>query len=418
MPRVSLTDRFVAGIKATRGTRPDYFDAVVTGLSVRVSDTGRKVWWFNFTSPAGIRARCPLGNYPAIPLATARTLALEARTQLDTGTDPRVAKARQGAGKITVAELVDLYLADPQKAALRSATHLRWRLHHNVVPVIGRVELASLAKRDIRNVTDRILRRGKPTTAGHVFADLRAMIRCAVRADYLERSPIDGMERPGSHTPGERVFDDGEIATVWNGLPISLAKSKACQRILKLILATGQRPGEVAGMRRSELDLAKRLWSLPGARTKNAHPHTVPLSTLAVSIIEEALADIADDAEYLFPAGKGPLSSAALARSVGRARETTKDRPLGRFGIAAWSAHDLRRTCLTNLARLGVSPHVIAHIANHRSVTKSGVTFAVYVMHSYEGEKRAALELWADRLAAIVGGTGADVAPLRRKAAR
>ena len=58
---------------------------------------------------------------------------------------------------------------------------------------------------------------------------------------------------------------------------------------------------------------------------------------------------------------------------------------------------------LTNLAKLGVTPHVIAHIANHRSLTKSGVTFAHYVQHSYEGEKRTALNLWADRLAAILG---------------
>ena len=283
MPRVSLTDRFVAGIKAARGTRPDYFDAVVTGLSIRVSDTGRKVWWFNFTSPAGTRARHPLGNYPAIPLATARTLALDARAQLDTGTDPRVAKAGRGASRITVAELVDLYLADPQKAALRSAAHLKHRLHHNVVPVIGRVELVSLTKRDIRNVTNRIMQRGKPTTAGHVFADLRAMIRWAVRADYLERSPIDGMEKPGSHTPGERTFDDRETAVLWNGLPTSLAKSKACQRIIKLVLTTGQRPGEVAGMRRSELDLDKGLWSLPGRTHEEctpAHCAAVPPSSV------------------------------------------------------------------------------------------------------------------------------------------
>jgi hypothetical protein len=98
-----------------------------------------------------------------------------------------------------------------------------------------------------------------------------------------------------------------------------------------------------------------------------------------------------------------------------RAHETSKERPQSRFGIAEWSAHDLRRTCLTNLAKLGVTPHVIAHVANHRSLTKSGVTFAHYVQHSYESEKRYALDLWADRLGAVIGKGAADVVPLRAR---
>jgi integrase len=169
-------------------------------------------------------------------------------------------------------------------------------------------------------------------------------------------------------------------------------------------------------MRRGELDLTRKLWSLPGARTKNAHAHTVPLSELAIGIVREALADIDDNEKFLFPGeidGQS-LTSQTLARSIGRAHETDDDRPHGRFGIAPWSAHDLRRTALTGLARLGVAPHVIAHVANHRSLTKSGVTFAHYVMHSFEGEKRTALDLWGARLEAIIGqGASADILPLR-----
>jgi hypothetical protein len=104
-----------------------------------------------------------------------------------------------------------------------------------------------------------------------------------------------------------------------------------------------------------------------------------------------------------------------VTRAVVRAHETSKERPLGRFGIAAWSPHDCRRTVLTNLAKLGVVPHVIAHIANHRSLTKSGVTFAHYVHHSYEPEKRRALELWADRLEAVIGKPGGAVLHMRSR---
>jgi len=104
-----------------------------------------------------------------------------------------------------------------------------------------------------------------------------------------------------------------------------------------------------------------------------------------------------------------------VTRAILRAHEVDTDRPHGRFGIAAWSAHDLRRTVLTNLAKLGVVPHVIGHIANHRSLTKAGVTFAHYVQHSFEGEKRHALDLWAERLSGIISGSGARVVSMRRR---
>ena len=167
-------------------------------------------------------------------------------------------------------------------------------------------------------------------------------------------------------------------------------------------------------MTRAEIDLQRKLWSLPGARVKNAHAHTVPLSDLALTLIGEALADAGKN-KNVFPAEDGnALTAPRVTRAISRAHEASEERPLGRFGIEAWSAHDLRRTVLTNLAKLGVVPHTIAHIANHRSITKSGVTFAHYVQHSYENEKRQALDLWADRLDAVINKRGAAVVPMRK----
>src|SRR5262249_28653028 len=154
-------------------------------------------------------------------------------------------------------------------------------------------------------------------------------------------------------------------------------RSLECQRIIKLCLITAQRVGEVAGMVPAELDLKAREWRLPGVRTKNGHPHVVPLSDLAIEIIKEAMADAGKGAP-LFPAGKGSLPPAAVARTIVRAHATSKERPHGRFGIAPWSAHDLRRTALTGMARLGVAPIVLGHVANHRTTTRAGVTLAVY----------------------------------------
>jgi integrase len=165
-------------------------------------------------------------------------------------------------------------------------------------------------------------------------------------------------------------------------------------------------------MTRSELDLENRLWSIPGTRTKNRQPHTVPLSDLALKIIEEAILAAGPKSKFAFPSDGGPSPPAAVAKTITRACRATSEQPLGRFGITPWTAHDLRRTALTGMAKLGIPPITLGHVANHLSTTKAGVTLAVYARHTYDREKRAALNLWADRLVGIVH-RGADIVPIR-----
>jgi len=407
MPTVALTDRFCASAKTLKSTpRTDYFDETVPGLALRVTEHGHRSWCFHFRAPGdGKRARATIGTYPATSLAAARGKAIEARQHVEAGQDPRRVLAGQGAAGMTLAGLVDAYLADPEKAALRSRDEIARRLRKNVVPIIGGVKATELRRRHARTVTDPILRRGSKVEATRVFEDLRAVVRWSVENEYLEANPLDGMSKPAESTSSNRVLTDDEIRTLWNGLPKAMARSVDCQRIIKLCLVTAQRVGEVAGMTRAELDLKAREWRLPGDRTKNAHAHVVPLSDLAIAIIKEAIADARESA-WIFPCGKDSLSPVAVARTILRAHETSEERPQGRFSIPAWSAHDLRRSALDGMAKLGVLPHVIAHVANHRTVTKAGVTFINYVQYAYENEKRKALDLWAGRLEAII--TNAD----------
>ena len=170
--------------------------------------------------------------------------------------------------------------------------------------------------------------------------------------------------------------------------------------IVRLCFATAQRRGEVAGMARAELDLTARTWTLPGERTKNGQRHVVPLSDLAIELIEEALAT-AGNSSLVFP---GVKNVEYLTNEIARRQ----------LGVADhWTLHDARRTALTGMQRLGVSPVVLGAVANHKG---SGVTMTHYAHHDYQGEKRQALDLWGDRLRAIItGATVAKVVPLRRQ---
>jgi integrase len=382
--RVALTDRFVAGAKA-KG-RAEFFDAKTKGLSLRVSPTA-KTWAYHFTTDDGRRARLTLGSFPSIGLAAARGLALEAQAIAQSGQDPRIKKS----GGMTVAMLSESYLAKHVQPNLRSARSVERRIRKNVIPIIGNVRLADLHRRDVNRVVDQVMGRGSPIEANRVFGDIHAMVRWAVGRGDLDYDPLQGMTTPNPPSSRDRVLSDDEIRHFWNVLPTAIHNISA-QRILRLSLITAQRVGEVAGMNSKEFDLKRATWNIPGSRTKNGHPHGVPLSPLALEIIQ------------------GPttaMSSTIIARLVGRAQV--------KFGMPHWTAHDLRRTALTKMAELGVAPIVLGHIANHRTTTKAGVTLGVYVHHAYEREKREALELWADRLQGIISG-GADVVAMRGKA--
>src|SRR6516165_10170261 len=321
--RVLLTDRFCDRAKSS-GPQCDYFDESVSGLSLRVSNQGVKAWTLHFTGPTGTRSRLTLGRYPSISLANARALALEAKAAVAEGRDPR-----RATNAMTVSDLAASYL-EMHASRLRTGNQFKRRFERDIIPVIGNVPLAQFHRRDATRMLDAIARRGAPVEAMRAFEDLRAMLRWGVSRGDLDHNPIEGMRTPQGSKPRERVLSDDEIRTLWNALPQALARNPEYQRIIKLCLVTGQRVGEVSGMTRGELDLKHKLWKLPGARTKNGHPHSVPLSPLAIELIGKA------DSDQVFPKGTGALPPIAVAQTIYGAQD--------RFGIAQWTAHDLRRT--------------------------------------------------------------------------
>jgi integrase len=391
MAKVRMTDRFVASAQAGEAGRSDYFDAVTKGLVLRVSAGGRKTWTFFFTSPRdGKRARVGLGSYPSMSLSDARGRALEAARHVGDGNDPR--RTMKASAAMTVADLAQAYLADPGKRKLRTADEIERRLRRDVLPVIGEIRISELGRRDVRNVFEAIERRGKGVAARRVFEDMRAMIRWAVEREYLPNNPLEGMKGPEINAPRERVLSEGEIKTLWTALPKVLPEQY--RRVIQLCLVTGQRLGEVSGLPRSDLHLERAEWHLPGSRTKNGHPHVVPLSDLAITIIDEAMA-AAGDSAFVFPHYGGALPSVMVSWMIAKTND--------QFGIPHWTCHDLRRSAITHMAGLGVPPITLAHVANHRTLTHGSVTMAVYARYDYGREKRETLQLWADRLAAIVG---------------
>jgi integrase len=187
---------------------------------------------------------------------------------------------------------------------------------------------------------------------------------------------LRGHGLPAKEVARDRALDDRELAQV------ILAARKIggpYGGIVEFLALTGQRREEVAGLPWEELDLAQRIWTIPKARTKNAKAHIVHLSRQALTVLKRA-------------GQRGPLVFSLLGTKRFQHFTHAKRRLDQLSGVTRWRLHDLRRTCVSGMARLGVAPHVADKILNHQSGTISGVA-AVYQRHEFLAERRTALDL-------------------------
>jgi integrase len=268
-------------------------------------------------------------------------------------------------------------------------------LEKDVLPTLGREPLETIKRGDVGEIIQRIVARGAPIQANRTFEVIRGLYNWALGAGLVETTPCLGLRAPSPEQARERALSAEEIYKFWHGL-LTAPMSWSTAQILRLCLVTGQRVGEVAGARRSELVLQEREWRLPGWRVKNACAHTVPLAPLPMALFKEALGRSKDD-ELVFPntVTKRPITGQAVAKAMSRSLEA--------LGLEDVTPHDLRRSCATRMAELGVTRLVVDKILNHVSADRSTIA-GVYDRHAYGPEKRAGLTLWAESLQALIEG--------------
>ena len=371
-----------------------------------------------------------LGSYPELPLEKARKSFEDARNKVKNGIDPiteREAEAELSQSAPTVRELCEEYVERHAKRFKKTWEEDLRILNLDVIPLLGTRKASSIAKRDIIHLLEGILDRGSPGMANNSFQVIRKMFNFAVERDILPFSPCNGLKLPAPKHSRDRVLSEQEIRDFWQNLE-RCAMTNAAKAALKLVLVTAQRPGEVVGLHTSEI--ADGWWNLPVARAKNAKAHRVPLTPLAMGLIEEAIAEarearqIPQDQTYngfIFPSPRqgnerpidGHALSIAISRSMAWPLTDSKGRPLydadgkpateNLIGTEKFTPHDLRRTAATRMAESGEMDEVIDAILNH---AKQGI-IKVYNQYRYDKEKQAALESWARKLQSIVSGKAA-----------
>lgn len=432
MPAVALTDTFIKGLRVEDG-RLEIADTKSPGLSLRVTKNGVKTFSFRYRDKiTGKIERLGLGRYPTISLVVARAMADEHRVSVTKGSSPRKevrrAKAREQAA-VTVDKLIDQYIeGHVEKETPRSAATVKSYLNA-VRTAWGSRKAKDIERPDVIAFLDKRAEK-YPVAANRTRTILGTMFGWAVDNEILDTSPMVRIPKPlKEERARDRVLNEAEIATLYPALG---KLDHAMCFAFRALLLTGQRPGEVVGMMRSELrDLdrdGEALWELPPERTKNKRHHVVPLSKPVVGIIKAALALQHEKAPspFVFASrqnGFEDFDRQSFARALKRLLAGLEPANGNDEAVASLKAnnptpHDFRRTAITGMMRLGIARDTVKFVVNHAF---GDVMEGHYDRYDRIPEKRAALDAWAAHVGNIVDPQPArapNVVPMARAGRR
>lgn len=374
------------------------------GFGLRIYASGRRQWVAQYRDGSGRTRRATFGDPRTVSLDEARDGARKLLSRVELGSDPQAEKqaARRA---VRLGALVEDYLVGAaQRLKPRSYAeikrHLREHakpLHHDPAGDVGRAAVVKLL--------DSIARDKGPVAANRVRSSLSGMWVWGLRTGAIEgENPIAIVPKPGSETPRERVLTDAELALVWK----CTGGDHDHDRIVRLLLLTGARREEVAGMEWDEIEGS--LWTLPRARSKNGLPHELPLSALALAQLPASR----EKRVGVFGKRGGGFSGWSrckerlnhrITRQLREIFETHHGRRpnLDEVPAMAWTLHDLRRTLSTWLNENGTEPHVVEAVLNHVSGTSRRGVAGVYNKAQYREPKRDALSRWEAHVCDLTG---------------
>jgi integrase len=404
--KTTTTRRRMVPTWVTKAPVGDHTDPAVSGLQLRVRVTREgfnRAWCFRYkwrSEPV----RIVIGHVPGMSLAGAREEAIKLRKALDDGIDPRRARPRRrptpaplpASASVSVSdkhsieylvsEFVERYLRPSRK---RPEYAIRI-LQKDILPEWKGRDARTVEPHEVIALLDKIVDRGSAIMANRVAAILTQLFKFGIHRRIVPASPVQLLYRPGGkEKPRERTLTDDELRAYLKN-PKAATRYQRLAHAITVLLLTGQRRGELALAKWTDVDLRAKTWTIPDENSKSGKGHIVPLSDWAAAEFQ-SLKKLAKGSAFVLPANGGstPSDPKLLTRGVARCQTRLKE-----LSVGAFTLHDLRRTCRTGLSRLKVQPHIAERVLNHAQERIAGT----YDLWEYMEEKRAALEKWAAHL--------------------
>jgi integrase len=421
-PHTFKTDLQVKALRGDPAGPYDVKDAHSRGVRVRVMPTGQRTFVLlaRFGGKTSNPTRRALGHYPVLSLEEAREKANQWRKLLKRNIDPKVEEERKRAAEALKQQtsflaVAEEFIAD-KLANQRKGREAARDLRKVFIQEAGWANrpITEITPLDVRNAIKPYKDAGKIHHAHNLLSYVRRVFNWAIDQQIyagLETSPCDRLKPSsiiGEKTQRSRVLNDAELQATWRATD---KLGYAYGPLFKMLMLTGQRKSEVAEARWREIDLAKKLWTIPAERMKADAAHIVPLSDDAIAVLKSL--PRFNGGDYLFSAHVGARPVAAFSAAKHRLDAAIADE-LGRE-IPPFVIHDLRRTVRTGLSAIpNISDLVRELVIGH---TKPGL-HKVYDQYAYLEEKRFALDAWAARLRGIVNPKADNVVELARAGAQ
>ncbi len=417
MPAISETSVKAHTARELDGKLGDAFlwDDKLKGFCCKATSAGKRAFFVQYRprgSGENIK-RVHIGYYGKLTVAQARATAKEVLGKANAGSDPRAeqiekkkrelaSRAEQAREKAagTLKEAIERFLSVHAKPT-RYWHEKRARLLGAGLETLLSKPIKKLTHAQLEEVLDTVKSRN---ASAHrlLFADLRPFFKWAKKRIPLEANPMADADAPKPAKSRERTLEDFEIKAFWQA---ASEASWPFASIYKLLLLTGARRVEVAGMKWSELDLDTSVWMLPGARTKNSRDHRIPLAPQATAILDRlGIAAIKtglgyQDGDLVFST-TGLRSPSGFSKAK-KALDARMQKILGPK-FKPWRVHDLRRTCATGMENLGTDTRVVETALNHVSGTKAGIV-GVYQRSEHREAVKAAFEAWGRYIGELTG---------------
>jgi integrase len=399
MPKQALNDKFIKSVVVEKDT--EYFDTTTSGLFLRVSPSGRKIFGVRYFSAEGKQRRYTLGDYKNIGLAQARSMLYTVRDELNKGIDPRAEIEKK---KVEAIEAVrnQYTFSDLSRdfihrhlPTLRPKTSTEYKriINNILIPEFGKLPVESIRRRDMFTLHEKIgVDQGKARLANLTKSVASRMFNYAIEREYIETNPVANIKAlKAGKVRRERYYNDDEIKALWHAFE---TQAEPMNSYFKLLILTGQRRTETLNARWDNIDFDKLSWKIPASDAKNKTEHIVPLSKQVVDLLLE-LHQLTGDSVYVFESSKvkgKPLNW--THKAVNRIKAMS--------GISDFRLHDLRRTVTTNLAQLGIDRTVLGKIINHKGIAGDDSVTAIYDRNKYSKEIQRALQLWAYKVDSII----------------
>jgi integrase len=389
-----ITKRTVEGL----APKAWLWDTELKGLGARRQTDG--IFYYLRYRLNGLQRTKSLGRHGHLTPDLARAQAKQRLGKIASGIDPFAEEATARAAETFGGEL-ERYLEQQQgKLKPRSFEEIKRHLAVYAEP-LHRMRLGEINRRAIAVQLAEVEKESGIVSRNRLRSSLSAFFTWIIQEGFIEANPVIGTRKIDEGGSRERVLTQTELAQLWttlgqsNSIPLGQFGD-----IVRLLILTGQRRDEIASLRWEEVDFDRTVITLPPSRTKNNRTHELPLSPLALAILQRQ--PRRKGQEFVFPNRNG---GRFVNWQEGRARldkaiaQSTPTKAKDHRGL--WRLHDLRRTCATGMAELGVLPHIVEAVLNHVSGHKAGVA-GTYNRARYENEKRDALFKWADYVEGLV----------------